>query len=202
MRSFFGAFGAAALAVLATPLLAAPLPADNNGFATPYMGQLVQGGFVATGSTFKSIKALNSNANPGGKGFSVFASFDVVGNVGGVKAGGVLIRRDDTNSLGTVTAGLYNYSLSAANHLGGLVYGFTPPSGSLTSSFDSSLITLAAGKYVFQVHSTATSGVSLYRLNVSSVPVPGAALLFVAGLGAVGLAGKRRQKNKAAVQTI
>jgi hypothetical protein len=202
MRSFLGVLGVAVAAVVAAPLSAAPLPADNTGFATPYMGQLIQGDFVATGSSFSSIKAVTSNANPGGAGFSVFASFDVIGNVGGISAGGVLIRRDDTHSLGTVTAGLYDYSLTAANHLGSLVYSFAAPSGSFTSSFDSSLLTLAGGKYIFQVHSTATSGVSLYRLNVSSVPVPGAALLFVAGLGVVGVAGQRRQKNKRAIQAV
>jgi len=203
MRSFFCHLGIGlSIITVASPVVAAPLPADNTGYATPYMGQLESEGFVTTDDSFKSIRAVGSSSNPGGSGFTIFSSFDVVGNVGPLVAGGVLIRRDDTQSLGTVTAGIYNYSASAANNQGSLAYGFTPPSGSFVSAFDSSLFTLAGGSYVFQVHSSNTAGVSLYRLNVSTVPVPGAALLFAGGLGAVALAGQRRRKTRKAIQAI
>lgn len=201
MRSFFGGIGFALMAS-ASAAFAAPLPADNLGYASPYMGVLEAEGFVTTDDSFKSIRSVSSSSNPGGSGFTVFSSFDVVGNVGPLVAGGVLIRRDDTQPLGTVTAGIYNYSASAANNVGSLIASLAPPSGGFVSSFESSLFTLAAGSYVFQVHASNPNGVSLYRLNVSTVPVPGAAILFAAGLGAVGLAGRRRSRTRKAVQAI
>jgi hypothetical protein len=48
------------------------------------------------------------------------------------------------------------------------------------------------GSYVIQVDGTSTAGAADYDLQIAAVPLPAAGILLLAGLGALGAAGRRR----------
>jgi hypothetical protein len=100
-------------------------------------------------------------------------------------------------SIGTVTAGVYDSTGTT------LLQALTvTPNGVGQANISGTIAALAAGNYIFRIASSGASAATLsYYLSVTTdAPIPGAALLFGAGLSAIG--GAAARKRKAAAQAV
>lgn len=181
MRSSF--YGLAVAALVATA------PAYANTVDTS-LGTLLPGG---------GITAFDTSGTLSGANYILNGTFTVAPGVGPVIADGIITRNIPTGQdVGTVTAQIFG----ASDLVNPVTILTVFPFGAGSTAFQSSLISLAAGDYLYKVTGAAAIGKLNYQLNVSTVPVPGAALLFAAGLGAVGLATSRRRRAGRKTQAI
>jgi hypothetical protein len=100
-------------------------------------------------------------------------------------------------SIGTVTAGIYDSTGTT------LLQALTVSlNGIGQANISGTIAALAAGNYIFRIASSGASAATLsYYLSVTTdAPIPGAALLFGAGLSAIG--GAAARKRKAAAQAV